>query len=88
VDITQVTALLLALAAVIGAFTGLFVALAKISDRLDGRLTELLELTRASSHAAGVLEEKLSAAAAPPPPPAIGSSIHGDVGNSPTRVDG
>jgi hypothetical protein len=29
-----------------------------VEEKVDGRLTELLELTRRSSHAAGVLDEK------------------------------
>jgi hypothetical protein len=32
--------------------------LEQVSGQIDGRLTELLELTRKSSHAAGMLDEK------------------------------
>jgi hypothetical protein len=44
------------LAALLGVFNR--AKLGQVSAQVDGRLTELLELTRKSSHAEGVLDQK------------------------------
>ena len=59
--ITSVPGVLMGLAAVIGIFYAkkdIKAGVNNFSIKLDGRLSELLELTRKSSHAAGVKDEK------------------------------
>lgn len=52
----QLVALMGGLATLIVAVTGLYVQIAKLNQRVDGRLTELLEVTRSAAHAKGALE--------------------------------
>jgi hypothetical protein len=56
VKVALITAVPSTIAAVVSIFNRK--KLEKVSDQVDGRLTELLALTRKSSHAEGVLQQK------------------------------
>ena len=56
VKVALITAVPSTLAAIIGIFNR--TKLAAVSEQVDGRLTELLALTRKSSHAEGMKDEK------------------------------
>lgn len=53
---SESAAILTAAAAVLTAIAALFVQIRKLEARVDGRLTELLEMTRRASKAEGVVE--------------------------------
>ena len=53
---TDLVAIIAAITALLGSRTAMFVQLRRLELRVDGRLSELLELTRKSSKAEGVLE--------------------------------
>lgn len=57
----ELTALVIAVTGLIAALAGLYGQMRSLSRRVDGRLSELLELTRRSSKAEGVLEATPSA---------------------------
>jgi hypothetical protein len=56
VKVALITAVPSTLAAVVSLLNR--TKLDKVSNQVDGRLTELLEITRKSSHAEGVLQQK------------------------------
>jgi hypothetical protein len=56
VTVDQATALLVALTGLIGAIVALAVQVRAYHHAVNSRMDELLELTRASSHAAGLEE--------------------------------
>jgi putative effector of murein hydrolase len=60
VTVDQATALLIALTGLIGAIVGLAVQVRAYHHAVNSRMDELLNLTRASSHAAGVVEGQQS----------------------------
>jgi hypothetical protein len=56
VKVALITAIPSSIAAIVSLFNR--AKLGAVSEQVDGRLTELLVLTRKSSHAEGVLQEK------------------------------
>ncbi len=58
VTAAELAALLGGAAALVTAFASVLVAIRRLDARINGRMTELLELTRRAAHTQGVLEER------------------------------
>jgi hypothetical protein len=77
--VAAVSAVVVALAGLVAAITQLVIEVKRLHSQINGRVDELLELTRLAAHEAGAAQAHIAAVAE-----RLGTSTHTDVGEIPT----